>query len=108
MASIVLFTLLHHTHSISPDFVRASVDAAIEYVKLGKTQRALAIYAHALTAVTTPTTISDEVRVSLFLHYAETLALNGNTEKRYFDHTCFFSELLIPNAVQICTRRLVV
>ena len=81
------------------------MDAAIEYVKLGKTQRALTIYAHVLAAVTsaTPTTISDEVRVSLFLHYAETMAVNGLTEKRSVDETM---HAFAQNANALCSSNL--
>ena len=66
-------------------FIRASVDAAVQYLSLGRTRRALAIYSHALAAVhdAAAATISDDVRVSLLLHYAEALALCGNDIRRY-------------------------
>lgn len=66
-------------------FIRASVDAAVQYINLGKTRRALTIYVHALTAVNdaTTATISDDVRIMLLLHYAEALALCGDDIKRY-------------------------
>ena len=69
-------------------FIRASVDAAVQYLSLGKTRRALAIYAHALTAVNDAEapTISDDVHISLLLHYAEALALCGDGIKRYDCH----------------------
>ncbi|KAF8591367.1 hypothetical protein K439DRAFT_1627079 [Ramaria rubella] len=73
-------------HSSAPstnEFVRASVDAGAEYLRLGKTQRALTIYAHALAAVNDAAhaTVSTDVRVFLLLRYAEALALNGNVSK---------------------------
>lgn len=49
------------------------------------------IYAHALAAVNDAITmISDDVRVSLLLHYAEALALDGDDKKRYEWHEEFY------------------
>ena len=80
-----LFTLISLYLVSHLGFIRASVDAAVQYLSLGKTRRALTIYVHALTAVSdaAAATISDDVRIMLLLHYAEALALCGDGEKRY-------------------------
>jgi separase len=66
-------------------FIRASVDAAAQYLTLGKTRRALAIFAHAHTAVNDAAAgmISDDVHIRLLLHYAEALVRCGDAKKRY-------------------------
>ncbi|KAG1788751.1 peptidase family C50-domain-containing protein [Suillus plorans] len=58
-------------------YIIICVDLASEYVKLGKTKRANSIFARS-SAVLKSNDISDEVRISYLLRYAEILALGNN------------------------------
>ncbi|KAG2081359.1 peptidase family C50-domain-containing protein [Suillus cothurnatus] len=53
------------------------VDLASEYIKLGKTKRANSIFARS-SAVLKSSDVSDEVRISYLLRYAEILAFGNN------------------------------
>ncbi|KAG2136721.1 peptidase family C50-domain-containing protein [Suillus clintonianus] len=58
-------------------YIIICVDLASEYVKLGKTKRANSIFARS-SAVMKSSDVSDEVRISYLLRYAEILALGNN------------------------------
>ncbi|KAG2038447.1 peptidase family C50-domain-containing protein [Suillus americanus] len=58
-------------------YVIICVDLASEYVKLGKPKRANSIFARS-SAVLKSSDVSDEVRISYLLRYAEILALGNN------------------------------
>ncbi|ETW77792.1 hypothetical protein HETIRDRAFT_245334, partial [Heterobasidion irregulare TC 32-1] len=58
-------------------YIKASIDLAHEYVKLGKTAKAGVIYSNALSSVRRQST-SDEVRILFFLRFSESLAVTGN------------------------------
>ena len=63
------------------DYIEASVQLAHEYVKLGKTRKARAIYGHVLNAVEDGQ-ISDEVKTAFFLRYAHLLAISDDLARR--------------------------
>jgi len=64
--------------------VKASVELAHEYIKLGKTERAATVFGRALAFGRNPAhKLSDEIRIMFLLRYAESLAIVSNTEKRY-------------------------
>ena len=63
------------------DYIKASIDLAHEYVKLGKTAKAGVIYSNALSSVRRQST-SNEVRILFFLRFSESLAVTGNVVQR--------------------------
>ncbi|KAG8959161.1 hypothetical protein FRC03_008372, partial [Tulasnella sp. 419] len=74
--------------AIGDKFVRASVDLAYEFAKLGKLRRAFAIFEQALSWVDEgDRRLSNEVRVILLLRYAEGLAISGDIEKSLMTYT---------------------
>lgn len=63
--------------------MQASVAIAQEYIKLGKTDHASAVFARAVQFAEDPSNnVSDEVRVVFFLRHAESLAVVGTTDVR--------------------------
>ncbi|KAJ7709735.1 peptidase family C50-domain-containing protein [Mycena rosella] len=60
--------------SITDDHVSASVELALEYMKLGKIKRATFLFTHTLNAVKSGN-ISEDVCVMFYLRHAESLAL---------------------------------
>lgn len=68
--------------SISTGYITASVNLAQEYVKLGKTGKASAIYGQTLIAIRNGGP-SDEVRTVFLLRYSESLATVTNVLRRY-------------------------
>lgn len=64
------------------DYIKACIDLAHEYVKLGRTERAGGLYNHAVGLVKQPTA-GDQLRILFFLRYTESLALTGNVRQRY-------------------------
>lgn len=65
------------------DYIKACIDLAHEYVKLGRTEKAGGLYNHAVGLVNQPTA-GDQLRILFFLRYTESLALTGNVRQRYF------------------------
>ncbi|GJJ15000.1 hypothetical protein Clacol_009271 [Clathrus columnatus] len=61
----------------------ANAEAAMEYAKLGKNKRALAIFVHTLKALdnTNPKVVLNTTRILVLLGYAEVLARHGNSVK---------------------------
>lgn len=70
------------THDPFLEYIKACIDLAHEYVKLGKADKAGALYNHALSLIRQPIA-SDEIRILFFLRYTESLALTGNVHQRY-------------------------
>lgn len=66
---------------LSAGYITASVDLAHEYVKLGKTGKASAIYGQTLIVIRNGGP-SDEVRTNFLLRYSESLATVNNVLRR--------------------------
>ncbi|KAJ7449960.1 cysteine peptidase C50 [Mycena latifolia] len=62
------------SESITDDYASASVELALEYMKLGKTKRATILFTYTLNAVKSGN-VSDDVCVMYYLRHAESLAL---------------------------------
>ncbi|CAL1698705.1 unnamed protein product [Somion occarium] len=78
------------------DHVRASIDLAHEYVKLGKTQRAANVYSHVYN-VAKNALIRNETRILYYLRYAELFGTVGNVLKSssiYCEATAMADRLL--------------
>jgi separase len=64
------------------DYINVCIELALEYMKLGKTKRATALFNHTLTAVKSGKA-SEDVCVMFYLRHAESLALAEDISKRY-------------------------
>ncbi|KAJ6597043.1 cysteine peptidase C50 [Mycena vulgaris] len=62
------------SESVTNDHIRASVELALEYMKLGKTKRATVLFTQTLNIVKSGK-VSDDVCVMFYLRHAESLAL---------------------------------
>ncbi|KAG1731550.1 peptidase family C50-domain-containing protein [Suillus lakei] len=78
-------------------YIMICVDLASEYVKLGKTKRANSIFARSSVTLKS-SDVSDEVRISYLLRYAEILALGNNVlgSASFYCEAMSFSEASPP------------
>lgn len=86
------------------EFISASMDAAVEYMRLGKVRRALAIYTHALPALQTPH-VSKDIKTLFLLRHAEALAAKGRVVERSMVLS-YLHTLANIIAVFKCTKKL--
>lgn len=86
---------------LSPEYLVTSIELAYEYSQLGRANRALSIYSHAVQAADKVT--DPELQALLYLRHSESLAAAGQVLQR-FDLSSFCSEggLICHSASTYC------
>lgn len=75
------------------EYLMTSIELAYEYSQLGRANKALSIYSHALQ--TAGNGSDPEIRALLYLRYAESLAAAGQVLQRFGVSLAFSAAVLI-------------